>query len=55
MCLIFRVLQKPLCKIGPALIAGFQFFRNSLCICRLFCKPKKKFLCLSVNICKIFG
>lgn len=35
------------------LVAGFQFFRNSLCICRLFCKPKKKFLCLSVNICEI--
>lgn len=37
------------------LVAGFQFFRNSLCICRLFCKPKKKFLCLSVNIRKIYG
>ena len=32
------------------LVAGFQFFRNSLCICRLFCKPKKKFFCLPVNI-----
>ena len=26
-----------------------------LCICHLFYQPKKKFLCLQVNICKISG
>ena len=35
------------------LVAGFQFFRNSLCFCHLLYQPKKKFLCLQVNICKI--
>ena len=35
------------------LVAGFQRFRNALCICHLFYQPKKKFLCLQVNICKI--
>ena len=35
------------------LVAGFQRFRNALSICHLFCKPKKKFLCPSVNIREI--
>ena len=34
---------------------AFSFSVMSLCICHLLCKPKKKFLCLSVNIRKIFG
>ena len=35
------------------LVAGFQFFRNALSICHLFYYPKKKRLCLSVNIREI--
>ena len=35
------------------LVVGFQRFRNALCICRLFYRPKKQFFCLPVNICKI--
>ena len=35
------------------LVAGFQRFRNALCICHLLYQPKKKFFCLSVNIHKI--
>ena len=35
------------------LVAGFQRFRNALCICHLFYQPKKKFLCLPVNIRKM--
>ena len=35
------------------LVAGFQRFRNALSICHLFYQPKKKFLCLPVNIRKI--
>ena len=35
------------------LVAGFQRFRNALSICHLFYYPKKKRLCLSVNIRKI--
>lgn len=35
------------------LVAGVQHFRNALCICHLFYHPKKKFLCLLVNIRKI--
>ena len=35
------------------LIVGFQRFRNALSICHLFYQPKKKLLCLSVNVRKI--
>ena len=35
------------------LVVGFQRFRNALCICHLLYQPKKKLLCLSVNIRKI--
>ena len=34
------------------LVAGFQRFRNALCICHLAYQPKKKFFCLPVNIRK---
>jgi len=32
------------------LVAGFQRFRNVLGICHLLYQPKKKLLCLSVNV-----
>ena len=35
------------------LVAGFQRFRNALSICHLLYQPKKKLLCLSVNVRKI--
>ena len=35
------------------LVVGFQRFRNALSICHLLYQPKKKLLCLSVNICKM--
>ena len=35
------------------LVVGFQRFRNALSICHLFYQPKKKLLCLSVNVRKI--
>lgn len=35
------------------LVAGFQRFRNALCICHLLYQPKKKLLCPSVNVRKI--
>lgn len=35
------------------LVAGFQRFRNALCICHLLYQPKKKLLRLSVNIREI--
>ena len=37
------------------LVVGFQRFRNALCICHLLYQPKKKLLCLSVNVRKIGG
>lgn len=35
------------------LVVGSQRFRNALCICHLLYQPKKKLLCLSVNIRKM--
>lgn len=35
------------------LVVGFQRFRNALSICHLLYQPKKKLLCLSVNIRKM--
>ena len=35
------------------LVVDFQRFRNALSICHLLYQPKKKLLCLSVNIRKM--